>query len=231
MKKTHLKSAPTTASEIDFEDAVHEAKQILDRIDSNRMRLGELAHKLEPRHGEQTLLHFAREIGVAVCTLARHRDVYRAWEGFCAPGRKLGYAVARELATHPDRGEIVRSNPAITKREAQARMRAYRKSVSAPPADPTVEDPAEALPAYQRSLLLRARKAIAAAQVEDWAEFDLENYQMEMEVDAALVQVAKQAAQDWARVADCLEQLLEDQEQQLSEPHDVAAEPALKAAA
>ncbi len=73
----------------------------------------------ETAYREGTLKRFAKAIGISECTLGRYRDVYRAWKDISAPGREsLSYAVARELAAHPDRAEIVRDNPDITKREA-----------------------------------------------------------------------------------------------------------------
>jgi hypothetical protein len=83
----------------DYDEAVAEAKQIIAEKDSSRewLRLGELADKLEPRYGEQTLKRFAKDIGIAACTLERHRSVFRAWPKE-APAPK-SYAVAQELRT------------------------------------------------------------------------------------------------------------------------------------
>src|SRR5215213_4204996 len=62
-----------TTTEIPYEDAVHEAAQIVKAITSRQMRLGELAHRIEPRYGDQTLLHFANEIGIEPGTLKNYR--------------------------------------------------------------------------------------------------------------------------------------------------------------
>ena len=118
-------SAPTDT--INYDEAVHEAKGIVAKIDDaerGQLRLGELAHKLDKKYGDRTLAKFAAEIGVAKCTLDRYQTVYRAWEGKLAPGPiSTSYAVLRELQTHPDRAEIIRKNPNLTKREAHERMR------------------------------------------------------------------------------------------------------------
>jgi hypothetical protein len=86
-----------------------------------------LADKVETKYDDRTLAKFAAEIGVAACTLARYRDVYRAWKdtAICAPGRDSvsSYTVLRELAAHPDREKIFQTNPNITKREAHRLMR------------------------------------------------------------------------------------------------------------
>jgi hypothetical protein len=117
---------------IAFDDAVAEGKAILAKIEDaqrGQLRLGELAHKIvHPTYGDRTLAKFAKELGIAPCTLKRYRDVYRAWEGkISAPGR-LSYAVLRELATHDDREQIIRDNPNMSKREAQELMRRYRRA-------------------------------------------------------------------------------------------------------
>src|SRR6516165_10066583 len=122
-------SAPTDT--IPYDKAVREGQAILAKIDDaerGQLRLGELAHKLEKKYGDRTLAKFAAEIGVAKCTLDRYQTVYRAWEGKLAPGPiSTSYAVLRELQTHPDRAQIIRKNPNLTKREAHERMRCQQR--------------------------------------------------------------------------------------------------------
>jgi hypothetical protein len=118
-------SGPTDI--IPYDKAVREGQEIVLEIEvaeRGQLRLGELAHKLEKKYGDRTLAKFAAEIGVAKCTLDRYQTVYRAWEGKLAPGPiSTSYAVLRELATHPDREQIIRKNPNLTKREALALRR------------------------------------------------------------------------------------------------------------
>jgi hypothetical protein len=125
-------AADTSASPeevIPYDRAVREGKEIVLKIETTasqgQLRLGELADKLEPKYGDRTLAKFAKEIDVAACTLRRYRDVYRAYPNICAPGRKCypAYTALRELATHPDREEIIHKDPNITKREAHSLMR------------------------------------------------------------------------------------------------------------
>jgi hypothetical protein len=115
---------------IPYEDAVAEGKKIVAEIEDTtsrgQLRLGELADKVETKYGDRTQAKFAAEIGVAPCTLKRYRTVYRDWKGaaISAPGRfSVPYSVLRELQTHPDRAEIIRKEPNITKREAHSLMR------------------------------------------------------------------------------------------------------------
>jgi hypothetical protein len=118
-------SGPTDI--IPYDKAVREGQEIVLEIEAaerGQLRLGELAHKLEKKYADRTLAKFAAEIGVAKCTLDRYQTVYRAWEGKLALGPiSTSYAVLRELQTHPDREQIIRKNPSITKREAHERMR------------------------------------------------------------------------------------------------------------
>jgi hypothetical protein len=113
----------------DYAEAVAEAKEILAQMEGSRgrlMRLGELADKIEARYGEQSLKRFASEIGIAACTLARCRSVFRAWDEKGAPA-PISYAVAQELQNHPDKFDLVRKNPNLTKREARKIMHRWRK--------------------------------------------------------------------------------------------------------
>lgn len=116
----------TSAPTISFHKAVIEGKEILAKIEEaerGQLRLGELADQLETQYGDQTLAKFAKELGIAKCTLDRFRTVYRDWKGNLAPGPKLpSYSVLRELAPYASNSECqeaIRANPNITKRTAQ----------------------------------------------------------------------------------------------------------------
>lgn len=111
---------------INYDEAVSEARQIIATIESNEMKLGELADRLEPRYGEQTLKKFAQEIGIAVCTLERRRSVYRAWKDIPAPA-PISFSVAQELAAHPERARLITEQPNLTKGQARKLTRAWRK--------------------------------------------------------------------------------------------------------
>jgi len=110
-----------------FDEAVREGKEILAQIDQaerGQFRLGALAHQVKTKYNDRSLARFAKEIGIAKCTLERYRTVYRAWEGKLAPGPiSTSYAVLRELATHPEREQIISKCPNLTKREAHKLMR------------------------------------------------------------------------------------------------------------
>jgi hypothetical protein len=123
----------TQAEVIPFDKAVSEGKEIVARINTrhedterDHFRLGEIADKVETKYKDRTQARLATELGISPSCLKRYCSVYRAWKGINigAPGPQcVSYSVRRELATHPEREEIVRANPNITKRQAQQEMR------------------------------------------------------------------------------------------------------------
>jgi hypothetical protein len=122
---TNKENDNAPAGVIPYDDAVAEGKVIVERHDADQLRLGELAHKVKPEHGDRTLADLAKDIGLAKCTLERYRSVYRDWEGKLAPGANVPYVVLRALQTHPDREAIVTANRGLTKREANKEMEEY----------------------------------------------------------------------------------------------------------
>ena len=123
--KTVAQSANNT---INYDAAVREGKRIVAEMEREWWRLCELADGIEIQYGEQTLARFAKDIGVVPCTFLRRMSVYQAWKS--APGPESyppNFAVARELQSHPDRFEIIKNNPNITKREASELARQWRE--------------------------------------------------------------------------------------------------------
>jgi hypothetical protein len=169
-RATVLKPVPVTEPTLVYEDAVAEAIQIVSaykqtvKAAANKdqhMRLGELAHGVTKEYGENRLKKFAKDVGVAACTLERCRSVYRAWMENPAP-EPISYSVAKELQTHPNRFEIVRQNPNLTKSEAHEKMRELRM------ADADEWRLAEAKRWFARVLnLVRAVERAAAHQYDD----------------------------------------------------------------
>jgi hypothetical protein len=227
-KTQQVESATQTpdAELIAYDEAEREGKELVRQLDSEwrQFRLGELAHRVKPVYGEGTLRKYAEAIGIVLCTLDRHRLVYRAWADILAPGRKLSYAVARALANHPDREAIIRENPDITKREAEALMRKYRgqnpddadeddadedddddddDDEQAEPddneeqAEPDADGPDEQVsePTWIGRRLIDANKAAGYARIEDWTQY---------RVDAGLMQAVEETAVAWGRLVEHL---------------------------
>jgi hypothetical protein len=193
---------------IDYEMAIVEGKKIVAQIESAKdrfMRLGELADAVGTHYGEGSLKSFAKEIGIAACTLARARSVFRAWPKE-APAPK-SYAVAQELQAHPNRLEIIRRNPDLTKREArQLRRRRDRETRSA--SDHLREETKR----WFRNAVRRADEAIRDAGVAN-SEVEPELRQAMLEaVEPTLLPTLRDAAEALMRLADYLEQLTQEEE-------------------
>jgi hypothetical protein len=88
--KSNGQHAPNDA--IPYEEAVAEGCKINDQMKRDErhrnMRLGELAARVERKYGDRTQAKFAKEIGVASCTLSRYQKVWEQWDGtgILAPG-------------------------------------------------------------------------------------------------------------------------------------------------
>jgi hypothetical protein len=151
MPKVHKKvkepATDTTAPAdiIPFEDAVRECKAIRARIEGrnedterDHFRIGEIADKVQTKYKDRTHAELAKRSNIAYSCLKRYLSVYRAWKGtpFGAPGpQSVSYSVLRELAALPEvaglpnREQIIRDNPDITKREAE-QLRRERKGTA-----------------------------------------------------------------------------------------------------
>jgi hypothetical protein len=197
-----------TEAVIDYETAVAEGKEILAKIDSSLdrlMRLGELADEVEKGYGEGRLNRFATEIGIAACTLERCRSVFRAWPKQ-APAPK-SYAVAQELQAHPDRFEIIRRNPDMTKREARQMKRRYdREKKSAP------DYLRENTNRWFKDVVRRAGETIRDASVADGEVLPNHRRAMREVVEPKLLPTLRDAAEALVRLAAYLEQLTQEDE-------------------
>jgi len=130
---------------INYDAAVREGKQIVAEMERRWWRLCELADGIVTRYGEHTVERFAQDIGVIPCTFVRRMSVYQAWKS--APGPKCYlpcFAVARELQSRPDRFEIIKAFPDLTKREASELARQWREHEQA--GDDADDDDVGALP-------------------------------------------------------------------------------------
>ena len=82
-------SAPTDT--IPWSGAVAEGKEIKVRLkaaERDKLRLGELAHKVvHPIYREETFAKFAAALGIDEDTLGHYRTTYRAWKDFLPPGQ------------------------------------------------------------------------------------------------------------------------------------------------
>jgi hypothetical protein len=212
--------APTTdtctpTEVIPFDNAVSEGKEIIAQIEvaeRGQLRLGELADKLEPKYKDRTLAKFAAEIGIQKCTLERYRTTYRAWAGKLAPGPNLvSYSVLRELAKHPEREQIVRANPNISKREAHKLMRKQEYTAKVKHEQEQEDDGVKQDRKWFRDLATIANEAMrAAGVVHDCTPEQLKN--LLRVIDPSLLMHVRAGGNALRKLADRLEQLLEEQD-------------------
>jgi len=160
--KTKAKTKPDQAQQINYDAAVAEAKQILQNIEtaeSGRMRLGELAAKVETHYGEKTLKKFAKDSGWVLCTLQRSMSTYRAWANISAV--PPNFSVAQELQALPDKDKIriIKETPNITASQARKKAREHKEAKQQ--ADPEFQF--EQAKKWLENLLSRASKIVGDA--------------------------------------------------------------------
>jgi hypothetical protein len=225
-------SVPTDS--INYDDAVIAARKIIADAECGQWRLGELADRVEPKYGDRTLAKFATAIGVASCTLARYRDVYRAWKDICAPGRELpSYSILRELASHANRAEIIQEHPDITKREALALKRKLKGSKKENQEPEWLKDTRRGF----RELYTHAEEAARIAEA--WLSCTPEKqHELLQAVEPLKLRDIKSFAAWLRNFADDFEALLEEEEaaeqksaEASASPTDVHSEPLAQAAA
>jgi hypothetical protein len=128
-------SAPP--EQILWKDAVREGREILAREREDKLRLGEIADKLEPKYDDRTLAKFAAALGISKSTLNHYRTTYRAWK-IVPPGAKsTPYAVLEALATVEDRVAVITAEPKMSKRRAEV----HRVVKDHPKRDEILSDP------------------------------------------------------------------------------------------
>lgn len=119
--------------EVEYGAAVIEGKQIVERRETDKMRLGELANQVGKSYGEGRLAQYATDIGVNESSLNNYRSVFRAWEGKDQPADN--FAAKQALAGHPERAEILANEPTMPKSKARAiakTAKAVKKAKSEP---------------------------------------------------------------------------------------------------
>ena len=202
------KKPKSSATVINYDDAVSEAKQIIATIESNEMRLGELADRLEPRYGEKTLEKFAKEIGVAVCTLERRRSVYRAWKEIPAPA-PISFSVQQELQNHPDRARIIAENPNLTKGQARALTRAWRKKDQEEKAGGDWK--LETTKRWFNDLVSRASKALSDVEMTKAHLDPAKRLILRKVVEPTTLDTVRKGGEAWIHLADFLAHCLEEE--------------------
>jgi hypothetical protein len=190
---------------IPFDEVVTEGKRMVAVADSNNWRFGELAHRCEPKYGEETLAKLAKAIGgIAACTLERRRSVYRAWFVEISAAPPESFAVAQELQNHPKRGEIIEKRPNITTREARKEMQAWNEEQQK--ADPKLQ--LKRMEKILEGLLSRASKAQAdAGMINTFTEEERRNLQKAIKDPKMVDDELREGAKSWIALADFFQSL------------------------
>jgi small-conductance mechanosensitive channel len=193
---------------IDFDDVVTELKQIVAQGERNDWRVGELADRVKPEYGKETLAKVAKKIDgrIALCTLERRRSVYRAWKNISAAPPK-SFAVAQELAAHPDRDQIIAAKPTITTREARKEMREYNEQQQR--ANPNLGR--ERMKKLFDDLILRATKTCSVANniMTNLTKEELRNLKAVIK-NPALLDEVRDEGQTSIKLADFLQRLVDE---------------------
>jgi hypothetical protein len=111
-----------------YEDAVEEGKEIVQCLNKDQWRLGELADGVATDYGEETLKSYAEDIGINFNTLRNYRSMYRKWPN--RDTRPKSTAVAKALAAYPDREDIIKKYPDMTEAMALMAVKEFKKQKS-----------------------------------------------------------------------------------------------------
>lgn len=104
-----------------YDEAVRQAKKLTAQY---QWEIGDLANRLEPKYGDQTLKRFAEDIGIPYSTLRKYTLTAGAYpENVRA--RTISFDTHKELASHPDRVTILDSKP--TRDEAREIMKERKR--------------------------------------------------------------------------------------------------------
>jgi hypothetical protein len=229
-----------------WQEAIAEGKAIIAEMDRCWWRLAELADKVATSYGENRLAVFAKEIGAVPCTLERRLSTYRRWKEIPAVPPE-SYAVAQALQAHPNRAEIVAAKPTVTTVEAREMMSQWRQNQTEPAdqvEDEEVEDEevdqeqaAEDQPAsndqaeddWELEETERWFKRLTALALEIIGEVSLGELTpakrailMDVVTPEGLVEL-REAAEALTKLADDLDQLIENEQNFLTEIVAVAA--------
>ena len=120
---------------------VARGKKLVETLGSSQWELGELSASVSKSYGEARLQKFAKEIGSEFETLKRCRSTWRAW--FAIENKKgasalfdspaaipISFGTANALNNHPNRWQVARQNPDMSRETARAMMKRKKKSSS-----------------------------------------------------------------------------------------------------
>jgi hypothetical protein len=188
-----------------YKAMVAEAKEIDQTADMDQMRLAKIAAQVETKYGEGTLKQFAKDTGIALCTLQRRRSVWRAWEEIQAVPPKL-YSVAQELQAHPERGRIITEEPDITSSRARKLMRVYKEQQQ----EEQQQKPKNGWTVKETQRWFNDLVARASAAIEDGPALDkVKKEIIKQAIEPTLLDTVEQGAEAWIKLVKQLRPLFE----------------------
>jgi hypothetical protein len=113
--------------QISWDVAFPEAKTLVAKLREHeqedariKLRLGELADKVvHPKYRDRTFAKFANKLGINKNEFGHYRTAWRKWGNILPPGAKCPpFAVLKEVASLPNRAELIKAEPHMTKRRA-----------------------------------------------------------------------------------------------------------------
>ena len=114
-----------------FAEAVKRAKAAIARRDKSETRMcwiiGEMAYRLKP--GPYTINRFADSIGFSRYTVNNYRFTYKVWHKM-PQMREMDFNALRTLNRHPDREEIMKENPKLSRKKAVMLARRFSRKRS-----------------------------------------------------------------------------------------------------
>lgn len=114
---TSLPSLPPSSDSIPYDDAVRFGRAATKGMNQFQWYLGEIAARVKPKYGEQTLAKLAEAIEIDENSLSRYRNVFKAYEQI-PPRSGISWAVCKVFASQPDRVELINRRD-WTKRQAE----------------------------------------------------------------------------------------------------------------
>jgi hypothetical protein len=187
---------------VSWDQAIKRGKECLVRASDIQWELGELADRIEPKYGDETLKKFAEELTVSPLTLRNYRAVFRAF-----PQKNLrrfnSFGVCAVFASQEDRLKLV-AKRTWTVTEANKFIKARKEKLlekannergpdTVEEEDEQTENPEER---WQRSLSnytgdILAMTSLWKKQFGDWRKF---------KVPSDLMKLALQAEEIWSEL-------------------------------
>jgi hypothetical protein len=137
--------------EIDFDEAVSQAKVIAQDKNENYLALGQLGATVKPVYKAKTLSKLANEAGINYASPRSYTATWKASSDAKFVGRPT-YSLLKTLINHPDRVKIISDKPDMKVSEARKLMREYKKATAPKPKETPTQRLEVAWSKFERSI-------------------------------------------------------------------------------